>query len=99
MNGFENDKEIEKFIKDNFESIGIKEYSFHQVQTFIKLYISQFNMFDSKLKFTIQDKDKQKDITAKCIENFAKSTKYFTNGGFSKLIMQKKYIKDILNYV
>jgi len=51
LNEFKNDKEIEKFIKDNFNSIGIKEYSYHQVHTFIKLYISQFNTFKSKLIF------------------------------------------------
>ena len=92
LNGFENDKDIENFIKDNFNSLEIKEYSYHQVQTFIKLYLSQFNMFNSKLAFT---NTQDKNITRECIENFAKSTKYFTNGGFAKLIMQKKYIKDI----
>jgi hypothetical protein len=51
LNDFNDDKEIEKFIKDNFNSIGIKEYSYHQVHTFIKLYISQFNTFKSKLIF------------------------------------------------
>ena len=51
LNELKNDKEIEKFIKDNFNSIGIKEYSYHQVHTFIKLYISQFNTFKSKLIF------------------------------------------------
>ena len=90
--GFENDKQIEKFIKDNFNNINIKEYSYHQVETFIKLFISQFNMFTSNLKFT---NTMDEDITDKCIMNFAKSTKYFINGGFAKLIMQKKYIKDI----
>ena len=49
-------------------------------------------MFNSKLAFT---NTQDKNITRECIENFAKSTKYFTNGGFAKLIMQKKYIKDI----
>ena len=33
------------------------------------------------------------DITEKCIKVFAESTKYFTNGGFSKLLIQKKYEK------
>ena len=92
LKGFEDDKQIEKFIKDNFNNINIKEYSYHQVETFIKLFISQFNMFTSNIKFT---NTMDEDITDKCIMNFAKSTKYFTNGGFAKLIMQKKYIKDI----
>ena len=94
LNGFKEDREIEKFIKDNFNSIGIKKYSYHQVETFIKLYISQFNSFNQKrqkLTFT----DNGKDITKECIEDFSKSTKYFTNGGFAKLIFQKKHIKNI----
>ena len=38
---FKNDTEIEKFIKNIFNSMGVKEYFYHQVQTFIKLYINQ----------------------------------------------------------
>ena len=86
--GTDDNKEIEQFIKDN---IGIKDYSYHQVDTFIKLYISQFNAFESKIKFTNSGEDK----TQKCIQYFAETTKYFTNGGFSKLIMEKKHIKNI----
>ena len=92
LNGFKNDEEIEKFIKDNFYSAKIEKYSYHQVQTFIKLYISQFNSFEGKLKFT---NSKGEDITQKCIEHFANSTKYFTNGGFAKLIMEKNNTNDI----
>jgi len=92
FNGFKEDKEIENFIKDNFNSIKIKEYSYHQVHTFINLYISQFDSFDGRLKFT---NSKGEDITKKCIEYFSSSTKYFTNGGFAKLIMEKKHIEDI----
>ena len=55
------------------------------------LYISQFNTFEGKLSFKSADVD----ITQKCIKYFADSTKYFTNGGFAKLIMEKKHIKDI----
>ena len=92
MNEIGTNAEIEKFIKDNFNSIGFNEYSYHQVQTFIKLYLSQFDKFEGKLKFT---GSKGEDITKKCIDYFVNSTKYFTNGGFAKLIMKKKYIKDI----
>jgi hypothetical protein len=46
-------KEIELFIKDNFNSIGIKEYSYHQINTFIKLYISQFDSFEGKGKLKL----------------------------------------------
>jgi hypothetical protein len=45
INKIGTDKEIEKFIKDRFEEIGIKKYSYNQIQTFIKLYISQFDIF------------------------------------------------------
>ena len=90
LNEFKNDAEIEKFIIDNFNSIGIKEYSYHQVQTFIKLYISQFGQFEKKVKF-------KNDSVQKFIRYFAESTKYFTNGGFARLIMEKKYIKDIFD--
>ena len=51
FNGFDNNNKIEQFIKNTFNSIKIKEYSYHQVQTFIKLYISQFEAFKGKLTF------------------------------------------------
>ena len=92
LNGYDDINEIENFIKETFDSIEIKEYSYHQIHTFIKLYISQFESFKGKLSF----KDiKGNDITPKCIKHFSNSTKYFTNGGFAKLIMKKKQIKDI----
>jgi hypothetical protein len=81
--------DIEDFIREN---IGLPNYSYHQVVTFIKLFISQFSLFNTKLKFT---NSQDVDITKDCIDYFAKSTKYFTNGGFAKLIMNKnKEIKD-----
>ena len=84
----EKNDEIEKFIKDN---IGIIDYSYHQVQTFIKLFINQFSLFEGKLKFT----ESNIDITNKCMKYFAESTQYFTNGGFAKLITNKTQpIKD-----
>ena len=92
LNGIEKNEEIEQFIKDNFNSIGIKEYSYHQIQTFIKLYLSQFDSFEGKGKLKFVD-TQGKDITKEMIENFVNSTKYFTNGGFAKLIMEKKHIK------
>ena len=92
LNGFNNEKDIEKFIKNTFNSIGIKEYSYHQVHTFIKLYTSQFESFGGRVSFTDA---KGEDITEKCMEYFANSVKYFTNGGFARIIMEKKNIKDI----
>jgi len=84
MIGKETNKQIEEFIK---EKIFITEYSYHQVQTFIKLFISLFSI--TNIKFINSQKD---DIT---IKYFAEYTKYFTNGGFQKLIMNKKQqIKD-----
>ena len=89
MIGKDTNEEIEKFIK---KEIDIKDYSYHQVQTFIKLFISQFSILNAKLKFTNSQDD---DITNKCITYFSKSTKYFIEGGFAKLIMEKKHdIKD-----
>jgi len=82
-------EDIEAFIKEN---IGLAYYSYHQVVTFIKLFISQFILFDEKLKFT---NSQGSDVTEECIDYFAKSTKYFTNGGFARLIVNKnKVIKD-----
>ena len=89
MIGKSTNKEIEEFIKEN---IGIEEYSYHQVKTFIKIFISQFNLFSGKLKIL---NSQGNDMTNKYIKDIAESTKYFTNGGFPKLIMDKKqYIKN-----
>ena len=94
MLGFENkkeedeNKEIEKFIR---EKIG-NEYSYHQVQTFIKLFISQYKKFNGKIKF--QD-SYGNDITKECISDFVEATKYFTSGGFAKLLMEMKDKQDI----
>ena len=76
------DKEIEQFIKEN---IGIKEYSYHQIHIFIKIFISQFNKFGGKIRFTNYD---GKDINKELIKYISESTKYFTNGGFAKLIFK-----------
>ena len=80
----ETDELIEKFIKDN---INLKEYSYYQIQTFINLFISQFKIFNGKIKFS---NSQNNDTTKECIKYFADSTIYFTNGGFAKLIVDKK---------
>ena len=77
--------EIEAYIKSK---IGLTEYSYHQIHTFIKLFISQYSKFGGKMIFTDSN---GKNITDKCIQNFAESTKYFTNGGFAKLLMKKTH--------
>ena len=79
-----NSEEIEKFIK---KMIGIEKYTYHQVQIFIKLFISQYGKFRGKIKFSENGKDK----TDQCIEEFAKCTKYFTCGSFAKLLMNKYF--------
>ena len=73
---------IQKFVSKYFNKIGIKKYSYHQINMFIKLFISQYSKFNGKLIFKSGDKD----VTEQCIEDFSKSTRYFTNGGFSKLL-------------
>ena len=80
----ETDEQIEKFIKDN---INLKEYSYYQIQTFINLFISQFEIFNGKIKFSNSQKN---GTTKECIKYFADSTIYFTNGGFARLIVDKK---------
>ena len=83
-------EEIEVYIKSK---IGLTEYSYHQVHTFIKLFISQYSKIEGKLNFTDCN---GKNITETCIKNFAESTKYFTNGGFAKILMKKTHnnVKD-----
>jgi len=67
-----------------------KKYSYYQIIIFIKLFISQYNKFDSKLEFTeVDSKGKEINVTKKCIEDFARSTKYFIDGGYQNLIMKK----------
>ena len=84
----EENKEIEEYIK---KILGIKEYSFHQIQIFIKLFISQFSKLDGEIYF----KDYyDRDITEKRINNFAETTKYFTNGGFAQLLIKKDIYEE-----
>ena len=73
----------EKFLKKYMDNT--KKYSYHQIIIFIKLFISQYNKFKSKLKFI----EKEEDVTEKVIKDFAESTKSFINGGFQNLIMEE----------
>ena len=78
----------EKFLAKYMDSE--KKYSYYQIIIFIQLFISQYNKFDSKLHFTeTDDKGVKVDVTDKCIQDFAKSTKYFIDGGFQNLIMEE----------
>ena len=80
MLGIKSNEEMEKFVKKH---IGVERYSYHQINIFIKLFVSQYSKFKTRLRFVSED---GKDVTEKCIEEFAKCTQYFTNGGFSKLL-------------
>ena len=83
MLGIKSNEEMQNFVK---KYIGVERYSYHQINIFIKIFISQYSKFESKLIFLQNDQN----ITQKCIEEFAKCTQYFTNGGFSQLLTEKK---------
>jgi len=93
----ENEK-IKDFVK---KFIGIEKYSFHQINIFIKLFTSQFSKFQSKFTFNQIDKDgKEEDITKKRITEFAKCTRYFTNGGFAELLTnESENYKEYTNFI
>ena len=99
MLGINSNEEIREFVK---KYIGIEgRFSYHQINIFIKLFISQYSQFEGKLKFTHNIVDKKGklldsiDETEIYIKEFAKSTIYFTNGGFSKLLTGYTENKDI----
>ena len=93
LDNIDSNEKIKQFVKDN---IGIREYSFHQINIFIKLFTSQFINFPSKLTLTTTDKTgKKEDETKKRISEFAKCTHYFTNGGFAELLTKKEDKNDI----
>ena len=73
---------IEKFIKDRMD---MKNYSYYQVQIFIKIMFSPLNMFSSKLHFVKEGKD----VTNEFIMDIVKSSKYFISNSFSKILLQK----------
>ena len=83
MLGIKSNEEMQNFVK---KYIGVERYSYHQINIFIKLFISQYSKFESKLRSLQNDQD----VTQKCIEEFAKCTQNFTNGGFSQLLTEKK---------
>ena len=83
MLGIKSNEEMKNIVK---KYIGVERYSYHQINLFIKLFISQYSKFESKLRSLQNDQD----ITQKCIEEFAKCTQFFTNGGFSQLLTEKK---------
>ena len=82
--GFKSTKEIDNFIKENIQ---IEKYSYYQVKIFIKLFISIYGKFNYKIKFLNNNKEYTYD--------FGKSTTYFTNGGFAKIIKEINENKNI----
>ena len=78
--GFDSNIKIEEFVKNN---IGIKNYSYHQINVFIKIFISQYCKFGTKIKFF----DDKKDVSDKVIKQFASCTQYFTYRKFSELLV------------
>ena len=85
-------KDIMEFVKTY---IGIDKYSFHQINIFIKLFISEYSQFNNKISFICTDeKGTGEDVTEKRIIEFAKCTRYFTNGGFAKLLTKNEENND-----
>jgi len=88
MIGLKTNEEIEaKFLKKYMKNY--KNYSYYQINIFIKLFISQYSKFDSKIRLVVKNEKGEiiKDNTEKCILDFAKSTTYFLDGEFANLIM------------
>ena len=81
-------KENNRFIKPSpeeyiYANLGAKKFCYHQINNFIKLYLAQYKMDNAKLRFI----DKEgKDVTKKCIEDFAKCTRYFTLGVYATFL-------------
>lgn len=73
-------KKIYKWIKKAFDT----KILYHQIHIFINLFICQCYIFKGKKKY-----ENGEDVTEKCINYFAEATKYFTYGGFSKLLLDK----------
>ena len=93
--GAENDEQIEKFIKNN---IGIKNYSYHQIQIFIKMIKTQFNLL-SKL-YDSKNDDENKFIIKCCIENanIQDNTNLFLFESDNNIKRELKFI-DPLSYL
>ena len=80
------EKKIEKHSKYYIKN---QNYSYYQKMIFIKLFISQYSKFKSKIRFVVKNEKGEviKDNTDDCIRDFAKSATYFLDGEFSDLIM------------
>jgi len=85
--GIRSNEGLKDFVK---KYIGIPKYSYHQVNIFVKLFISHYSNFKLKLQFI----EKGKDVTAKSIQDFSNFTNYFTNGRFAQLLTGIKKINN-----
>ena len=90
--GIKSNEEIQEFVK---KYIGIPKYSYHQINIFIKIFMSQLGKFKTKIHIF----ENGKDVTDKVIEEFTNSIKYFTNGGFTQLLSGMKNLdkKDVID--
>ena len=84
MLGLCENHEIYNWLKNKIQ---LSRYSYHQIHIFINLFICQYNIFKGR---KISFKDNGEDVTDKCINSFAEATTYFTYGGFSKLLLEKR---------
>ena len=91
-NEIELNGEIEKFIKP---LIGIEKYSYNQLIIFIKLFIYQYSKLTKKLTF----KKGVIDNSETYIKEFAECTQYFTNRGFTELLMRKNEENEKKDYI
>ena len=81
MKEFTTNEQIMEFIKKN---IDIKKFSYHQINIYINLFISQYSKFNTKLEFLENDED----VTEECIKIFSQGIKYFVLGEYSKLLIE-----------
>ena len=89
MLGLDTNKKIYEFIK---KEIGAQKFSYHQINIFINLFISQYSKFNTRLTFL----NNGVDVKEECINDFAQGTKYFTLGAFSKLLTEQDTKKKVL---
>ena len=85
-------EKIKEFIK---KYINIENSSYHQINMFINIFISQLNKIKNKMNFSHDKENEMKKI----IDISAEGAQYFINGCFAKsLIKINKGIKEINNY-
>ena len=78
-NGKSTQQKPEEYI---ISHIGVNKFSYHQINIFIKLFMSQYKIENKKISF----KDNGKDVTEDCIKALAECTQYFTLSEYAQLI-------------